>query len=38
MISDRSVVTVQSHGVAVLVQQVATEVKPIPTISKMQDA
>jgi hypothetical protein len=38
MISDRPVVTVQSHGFAVLVQKVATEVKPIPTFSKVQDA
>ena len=38
MISDRPVVTVQSQGFAVLVQKVATEVKPIPNSSKVQDA
>lgn len=38
MISDRPVVTVQSQEFAVLVQKVATEVKPIPTFSKVQDA
>jgi len=38
MISDRPVVTVQSQEFAVLVQKVATEVKPIPNFSKVQDA
>jgi hypothetical protein len=38
MISDGPVVTVQSQEFAVLVQKVATEVKPIPTFSKVQDA
>ena len=38
MISDRPVVTVQSQEFEVLVQKVATEVKPIPTFSKLQDA
>jgi len=31
-------VTVQSQEFAVLIQKVATEVKPIPTFSKVQDA
>ena len=35
MISDRPVATVQSQEFAVLV---ATEVKPIPNFSKVQDA